>query len=110
MKTRFAELPVHWEHRKLAHLKSELERGKPLQQFSAADRDLLHMETSEENVRYWKDENERAETDERCLKCQSIARGMIVALRSREAPIDDTRDTILTEILAEASRLPRTHR
>lgn len=109
MKTSFEELPTSWKRNKLGQLKGELARGKLLEQFTQEERDLLHMETSEENVRYWKEENERALTDERCLKCQSIARSIIIALRSREAPIDDTKDTVLCEIMTEADRLPAMH-
>lgn len=104
MKTSFAELPTSVKKKKLALLKDELARGKPLNQFSQEDRDLLHMETSEENVRYWKEENERADADERCLYCQSVARSIIVALRANDPPVDDDdeKNFIISEIIAEA--------
>jgi hypothetical protein len=109
MKTGFKELPTNWKHKKLEQLKGELGRGKPLRQFSAEDRDLLHMETSEKNAHYWKNEGQNAETDERIIKCQSIWRSMLVVLDARRVPPDNVRNTILNGIIAEADRLPRTH-
>jgi len=108
MKNSFAEMPTSLKKKKLAQLKSALANGRPLEQFTQDERDLLHMETSEENLLYWKAENERAETDERCRCCQSIARSIIVALRANDPPVDDNdeKDFVLSEIIAEADRAP----
>lgn len=82
-------LPTNWRIKKLEHLKGQVANGMPTEDLSEEQRDFLHMQTSEENVRYWKAENERAETDERCLHCQSIARSIIAALRALEPPVKD---------------------
>ncbi len=107
MKNPFAELPTSVKKKKLSQLKSSLANGRPLEQFTRDERDLLHMETSEENVLYWKKENERAETDERCLHCQSITRSIITALRALDLPVeDDEKDDMLSGILTRADHAP----
>jgi len=106
--TTFEDLPRACRMKKLKLLQDATKLGAPISSFNQEERDLLHMETTEENLEYWKDENERAESDERCIHCQSIARSIIVALRAREAPVDDTRESILSYIMTEADLLPAT--
>lgn len=87
--TPVTSLPTDWRNKRLERLKWEIASGIKTENLSAEQNDLLHMGTSEENVLYWKAENERAESDERCLHCQSIARSIIVALRAKDPPIKD---------------------
>lgn len=84
-----ASLQTDWRIKKLENLRGQIANGMSPNDLSQEQRDFLHMQTSEENVLYWKAENEHSETDERCLRCQSITRSMIVALRAKDPPIKD---------------------
>lgn len=101
MKTRLSELPTTLKQKKLAQLKEDLLRGISLAEFSEEERDLLHMETTEANVLYWKHENEISESSERCIFCQCIMRNIVAALRDLEPPVEDTADELLSNILEE---------
>jgi hypothetical protein len=111
VKTSLKELPTSFRQKKLALLKKDLAEGRrTLEQFTAEERDLFHMETSEENVLYWKSENEISKTNERCAHCQLISRNIIAKLRAQEPVIEDTlADDILSLILEKADRLSATH-
>lgn len=95
--------------KELQRLKCLLAGSTPFHELSQEDRDFVHMDTSEENVLYWKRENEIAETDERCRHCQSIARNIIATLRSLDPSCDDAFDNLLCAVLEKADTLPRTH-
>jgi len=103
------QLPTNWRKQKLEHMKWEIANGMSQEHCSQEYRDLLHMETSEKNLQYWKDENQSSETDERCLHCQAIARSMIVALRAKEPSQNEMRVSILANVMDEAACLPQTH-
>ncbi len=104
-------LPHGVQKRKLLLLKADLARGVSPGSLSEADRDLLHVENSVENLAYWRNENEVGMCDARFIYCQSIIRGMIVALRAREAPPCDEHPFahILEGALEAADRLSPVH-
>jgi hypothetical protein len=107
----FKDLPKAVRMKKLSWLKAERGRGVPLSSFAQADRDLLHMETSEENLSYWREENECGTTAERWMLCQSNMRSIACALRAKEPTADDEHPLahILCEVAEEADRLPAVH-
>lgn len=104
-------LPRGVQKGKLLLLKADLAHGVSLDSLSEADRDLLHMENSAENLAYWRNENEVGMCDTRFIYCQSIIRGMIVALRAHEAPPCDEHPfaDILAGALEAADRLSPVH-
>ncbi len=97
------------KEKELQRLKDLIAGGTPFHELSQEERDFVHMETSEENVLYWKNENELAEADDRCMHCQAIARNIIAALRALDPPVDDSLDNLLSTVLEEADALPQTH-
>ena len=107
----WSQLPHAIQKKKLAHLKERRAQGVPVHSFSQHERDLLHMETSEENLQYWRNENQIANSDERCRHCQSIARSIVIALRALEVSADDEHPLahILNGALEEADRLSPVH-
>jgi hypothetical protein len=107
----WSTLPHALQKKKLVQLKEDLARGVPPHSLPEADRDLLHMENSAENLTYWRNENEVGTCDARFIYCQSIMRGMIVALRAREAPPSDEHPFahMLEGVLEAADHLSPVH-
>lgn len=104
----FKDLTRAMRDGRLALLKRKHKDGMPLSQ---EEQDFLHMETNEENVQYWKSENEKSCSDERHHYCQAVARNIICALRALEPVTDDEHPLayVLCNALEEADNLPAMH-
>lgn len=114
MKSPYAELPTSVKKKKLSLLKSALANGRPLEQFTQEDRDLIHMEESGECLTYWTLEKKLAcekSDDDRIVLTDSRRRYLLLVLHKPEAnDTDDVRLAYLDYFIAKSDALPGVHR
>ena len=107
---RLHELPMACKKKLIERLRAEYARGVTLSQ---EDTDLIHMETSEENLRYWKSQVQVADDADttRIMHCQCIARSITIALRANDPTEenDHPMSGLLEEVFTRAGELPGTH-
>lgn len=104
------ELPMACRKKLIERLRADHAQGIPLSQ---EHMDLLHMETSEENLSYWKKQAQIADdaNTPRIVHCQCVARSILVALRANDPPEEEDHpmSAILEGVFTEAGNLPRVH-
>jgi hypothetical protein len=114
MNTSFTVLSTSEKKKKHARLKSALTNGRPLEQFTQEERDLLYwQEATPESLMYWTEQKRiaiEAGSDERTVYTDIQRRQILLRIhKPGESDTDNPLLAFLDDVQAVASTLPATH-